>query len=137
MVMKKIKVKHQSVSTWYLATTLKDHTKEEIVGLYERRMGIECTFKDLKTTLHWRHKKEIQSCKRLSQYLLILVTTLILAWITATHKNVQTLLTKITFKQSFGNTKNVSFVQAGLWIIRHLMPKYHVLHHRKAFWCMT
>ena len=140
MIMKKIKVKtgnKNSLSTWYLSTTLKNYKKEEIISLYERRMGIECTFKDLKTTLHWRHKREIHGPERLSRYLLILVMSLILAWLTATRKNVQHLLNKLTFKKSFGSSNNVSFVQAGLWIIRHLMPRYHVLHHRKVLWDMT
>ena len=89
MIVKKIKLKpskykqHQKkTSTWYLSTTLQNYTKEEIIELYTRRMGIECAFKDLKTTLGWRFEKQITRADRLARYLLILVTTLILAWLT-------------------------------------------------------
>ena len=141
MIVKKIKLKpskykqHQKkTSTWYLSTTLQNYTKEEIIELYTRRMGIECAFKDLKTTLGWRFEKQITRADRLARYLLILVTTLILAWLTSIRKNSRKILSKVSLAKGFGQSRYASFVQEGLWILQYLAPKYHSLHHRKPLW---
>ncbi|MCB0308638.1 MAG: transposase [Bdellovibrionales bacterium] len=137
MVVKKIKLKKSKkkaeTSTWYLATTL-DYKKEEIVELYTRRMGIECAFKDLKTTLGWRFEKRISRPERVVRYLLILVITLILAWLTSLRKVARQILSKVSLAKAFGQIKYASFVQEGLWILQYLAPKYHAFHHRKPLW---
>ena len=144
MIIKKIKVKqskykkHQAkTSTWYLSTTLDNYSKEDIVELYSRRMGIECSFKDLKTTLGWRFEKRISRPDRLARYLLILVMTLLMAWLTSLRKIAPQILAKVSLIKGFKQNTYISFVQSGLWIMRYLMPKYHILHHRKPLWCMT
>ncbi len=57
IIMKKSKIEGRW-TTWYLATNVFDSTKTTIISHYERRMGCEATFRDLKTTLGWR--KQLQ-----------------------------------------------------------------------------
>ena len=75
-----------SWTTWYLGTSLYGERKETIVSWYERRMGIECTFKDLKTNLGWRFQGMLTSSERLGRYLFILVTAMIIGVLMAGRK---------------------------------------------------
>jgi len=43
---------------WYLMSSIKDMEKEEVVGLYAKRMWIEESFKDLKGKLRWEEYTE-------------------------------------------------------------------------------
>ncbi len=93
-------------------------------------MGIEATFKDLKTTLGWRFQKQIQASPRLAKYLLILVMTLFLSWLTTSRTYKTYLQSKVALDKAFGDTNPTSFVQLGLWILQYLMPNQSSFHPR-------
>jgi hypothetical protein len=131
LIAKKTKIE-KKVTTWYLATSLRKESKERVVKLYERRMGIEASFRDLKTTLGWRFEKQIQRPERITRYLLILVMTMILAWLTSTRKKTQAFARKVSLDKAFGQTQAFSFVQKGLWIMQRLAPTHSTIHPRKS-----
>lgn len=130
VVGKKIKVKG-IWSRWYLTTSLQEERAEEIVKYYERRMGIEATFKDLKTTLGWRQQWLIKDSRRLERYLLILVMAMIVAMITAERKIASTNRIRVSLDRAWRGTRPVSFVQLGLWMIQEIPSIYVMIHPRK------
>lgn len=130
IVAKKIKVKGQW-SHWYLTTSLKTETAQQIISLYERRMGIEASFKDMKTTLGWGKQYHIKDAKRLERYILILVVSIMIAMVVSGWKAAQTNRFKVSLNKAWRGTKPTSFVQLGLWLIQRLPPKKLMLHHRK------
>jgi hypothetical protein len=129
MVMKKAKIDGK-FTRWFLATSLQGERKESIVSLYERRMGIEATFKDLKTTLGWRFQNAIRDPQRLSRYLLILVTSMICALITAERKSTRLIHRWVSLDKAFRGTEPVSFVQLGLWLIQSTASQLSMIHPR-------
>ncbi len=130
MVMKKAKMDGKW-TRWFLATSLSGERKETIVSLYERRMGIEATFKDLKTTLGWRFQNAIQQPERVARYLLILVMSMICALITAERKSTQLFHRLVALHKAFRGTEPVSFVQLGLWLIQSTASQMTLIHPRK------
>jgi len=130
MVMKKAKIEGK-LTRWFLATSLTGERKESIVSLYERRMGIEATFKDLKTTLGWRFQNAIREPQRLARYLLILVMSIIVALITSERKSTHTILRWVSLHKAFRGTEPVSFVQLGLWMIQSIADQLSMIHPRK------
>jgi len=130
VVGKKTKVKGVW-SSWYLTTSLQKERAEEIVNYYERRMGIEATFKDLKTTLGWGQQWLIKDSRRLERYLLILVMALIVAMITAERKIASTNRFKVSLEKAWRGTTPVSFVQLGIWLIQRLPSSWVMIHPRK------
>jgi hypothetical protein len=130
MVMKKAKIEGKW-TRWFLATSLSGERKETIVSLYERRMGIEATFKDLKTTLGWRFQNAIRHPERLGRYLLILVISMICALITAERKSTRLFHRFVALSKAFRGTEPVSFVQLGLWLIQSTASQLTLIHPRK------
>ena len=130
LVLKKARVKGK-LTSWYLGTSLTTERKESIVSYYERRMGIEATFKDLKSTLGWRYQTGISNAKRLSRYLLILVMALICALIAAERKIGHRKKKLVALEKAFHYQKTTSFVQLGIWLIQYLNPQKLTIHPRK------
>lgn len=118
-------------TTWFLATNIFDQTKTTIVNHYERRMGCEATFRDLKTTLGWRKQIGIYDSTRLSRYLLILTVALIIAILTAGRKIAQKYKHIVSLIKSWKETQVASDVQLGIWLIQHLTDRLTSFHPRK------
>ena len=121
---------------WNLSTSLTNERKETIVSYYERRMGIEASFKDLKTTLGWRHQKRIEVSSRVSRYLLILVMAMVCALITSERGSVQQMKRYVSLVKGWKGTTTFSFVQIGLWLIQKLNPQSSMIHPRKVLTCV-
>lgn len=130
IIMKKAKVEGRW-TTWYLATNIFDSTKTTIVSHYERRMGCEATFRDLKTTFGWRKQIGIHDSTRLSRYLLILTVALILAILTAGRKIAQKYKHIVSLTKSWKGTQVASDVQLGIWLIQYLTDQLTMFHPRK------
>lgn len=130
MVIKKEKVKGKW-SVWYLATSLKGERKERIVKYYERRMGIEATFRDLKTNLGWRKQERIKESSRIERYLLILVMTMVCALIVSERKATNQKKEIVSLANDWKKTRIVSFVQLGLWMIQSMSDQFLMIHPRK------
>lgn len=120
-------------SLWYLTTSLKEERAEEVVSYYQRRMGIEATFKDLKTTLGWGRQWLIKDSKRLERYLLILVMAMVVAMITAERKVAFVDRLKVSLEKAWRGSEPVSFVQLGLWLIQRLPSSWVMIHPRKGW----
>jgi len=121
-------------TTWYLATSLQTERKETVVKLYEHRMGIECSFKDLKTNLGWRFQGLITTAERTSRYLFILVTAMIVAILTAGRKLAYRYKPLVAHHHAFGSSKTASEMQLGIWLIQHLADQKTMIHPRRAAW---
>lgn len=130
IIMKKAKIDGYW-TTWYLATNVSDLTKTTIVNHYERRMGCEATFRDLKTTLGWRKQIGISDSTRLSRYILILTVALIIAILTAGRKIAQKYKSIVSLTKSWSQTQVVSDVQLGIWLIQYLTDRLTSFHPRK------
>lgn len=73
VVVNKIKdVEEQKEKRWYLMSSKKEMSVEEIVDLYAKRMWIEESFKDLKGLLKWeRYTKKKASFERMKKMIII------------------------------------------------------------------
>ena len=140
LVVKKIKVKRQAknkgkpdYSTWYLVTSLQNENKHQIVEYYERRYGIEASYRDWKTALGWRHQPHIINPERLSRYLLVLTVGMICALVVAESKKGQRKKYLVVLQTSYDNPQTASLVQCGIWLIQSLSDRDTSLHIQKLF----
>jgi len=140
LVVKKIKVKRQAKdkhkpkhSTWFLVTSIQDESKHRIVGYYERRYGIEASYRDWKTALGWRRQRYIRDGERLSRFLLILTMAMICALVVAEGKKGQRKKYLVMLQQSWGRRQAASVVQLGIWLIQSLPDRDTSLQHKILF----
>lgn len=133
LVVKRVRIK-KKLHTWYLVTSLQQEDKHRIVNHYERRMGIEASFRDLKTGLGWRRQPHIRDPERLSRYLLILAVAMIVALVTAERKRGQLAKHRVALQVAWGQRKSVSLVQLGIWLVQQLDDRETSLHSRKTAW---
>ena len=133
LVAKRVRIKGKP-HTWYLVTSLMQTGKHRIVEYYERRMGIEASFRDLKTGLGWRWQRYIQDPERLSRYLMILAVAMIVALVTAERKSGQLAKYRVALQLAWGQRKSVSLVQLGIWLVQTLPDRETSLHARRTAW---
>ena len=140
LVVKKVKVKRQQknkrksgYSTWYLVTSIKEESKQRMVGYYERRYGIEASYRDRKTAPGWKRQRYIRDGERLIRRLPILTMVMIRAPVAAERKKVRKKKYIVMPQRSLGSNESASIAQLGIRLIHWLSDRETSLRHEILF----
>ncbi len=136
LVVKRIKAQRgQDVeeSIWYLVTSLRQESKWLVVEYYRQRMGAECGHRDWKTALGFRMQKRIVGEERLSRYLLILTTAMLLALYVANRRVAQWFRNRVAFSRSWGTIHSVSVLTLGILVLQCSSNRLTSIHHKILF----
>ena len=131
IIIKKARIEKE-VTTWYLGTDLEGERATTIIGYYERRMGIEATFKDLKSDLGWGKQKLLTSAERVSKYLLLLVTGLIISTLMGESKIAFKYKELFALSSVHNNKNTMSSFKLGLKLIQHFADRFTAIYLRKG-----